>query len=237
MATSAVTSSPFPWTGPRPTIRLACGYWCAGSHFYAFPTASPDGRRLAWIAWNHPQMPWDGTELRVADLASDGSFTGARTLMGSTTESVLQPGWVDDDTLTVISDRTGWWNLYRIDVTGGSPQPICPLEADFAGPLWVFGLKWYAPMADGRLLTVRTFGSDTLAILDPSTGDLVDITPRDSPASSSSTLMTSTRSCRQRDRVRRWASGPFDSRTGTFNWSVRAWTSHQTRDTCRTSSR
>jgi dipeptidyl aminopeptidase/acylaminoacyl peptidase len=149
----------------------------AGSHFLAYPTASPDGRRLAWIAWNHPQMPWDGTELRVADLSPDGSFGDARILMGSTSESVLQPSWVDDSTLTVVSDRTGWWNLYRVDAAGGAPRALCPIEADFAGALWVFGLRWYASLPDGRLFTVRTFGSDTLAILDPETGELVDVTP------------------------------------------------------------
>jgi dipeptidyl aminopeptidase/acylaminoacyl peptidase len=149
----------------------------AGSHFFGYPTVSPDGRRLAWIAWNHPQMPWDGTELRVAELASDGSFANMRTLMGSTSESVMQPTWVDDDTLTVISDRTGWWNLYRLDVADSEPRPLCVLEADFAGPMWVFGLRWYAPLPDGRLLTVRTFGSDALAILDPASGELTDVTP------------------------------------------------------------
>ena len=149
----------------------------AGSHFMAHPTPSPDGRRLAWIAWNHPQMPWDGTELRVADLSTDGSFANTRVLMGSTTESVLQPSWADDGTLTVISDRTGWWNLYRIDVASGASRPLCPLEADFGGALWVFGLRWYAPLLDARLLTVRTFGSTRLAILDPLTGELDDLTP------------------------------------------------------------
>ena len=148
----------------------------AGSHFLAYPTVSPDGRRLAWIAWNHPQMPWDGTSLRVAELAADGSFANARVLMGSTTESVLQPRWVDANTLDVISDRTGWWNLYRVDAAGGEPRALCPLEADFAGPLWVFGLRWHLSLADGRLLTCRTFGSDALAILTPETGELVDLT-------------------------------------------------------------
>jgi dipeptidyl aminopeptidase/acylaminoacyl peptidase len=147
----------------------------AGSDFLAYPTASPDGRRLAWIAWNHPQMPWDGTELRVADLAPDGSYPDFRVVMGSTSESVLQPQWVDDDTLTAVSDRTGWWNLYRVDATEGDARPLCPFEADFAGPLWMLGRRWYAPMADGRLLTVRTFGSDTPAVLEPETGDLRDL--------------------------------------------------------------
>ena len=147
----------------------------SGSDFLAYPTVSPDGRRLAWIAWNHPQMPWDGTELRVADLAPDGRFIDTRVVMGSATESVLQPDWVDSDTLVTVSDRTGWWNIYRVDAAGGEPRPLCPAEADFAGPLWMLGRHWHAALPDGRLLTVRTFGSDTLAILDPETGELFDV--------------------------------------------------------------
>jgi len=147
----------------------------SGSDFLAYPTVSPDGRRLAWIAWNHPQMPWDGTELRVADLAPDGRFADTRVVMGSATESVLQPDWVDSDTLVTVSDRTGWWNIYRVDAAGGEPRPLCPAEADFAGPLWMLGRHWHAALPDGRLLTVRTFGSDTLAILDPETGELFDV--------------------------------------------------------------
>ena len=147
----------------------------AGSHFLAYPTVSPDGRRLAWIGWDHPQMPWDGTELRVAQLAPDGSYADTRVLMGSTAESVLQPSWMDADTLCAISDRTGWWNLYRVDASGGEARPLCPLEADFGGPLWVLGRRWYAVLADGRLLTARTAGSDALAVLDPATGALADV--------------------------------------------------------------
>ena len=147
----------------------------SGSHFLANARVSPDGSKLAWIAWEHPQLPWDGTELRVAELTSDGVCGPWRTLIGSTTESVLQPEWADNDNLFAISDRSGWWNLYRVPVVGGEPQPLCPREEDFAGALWVLGMRWYAPLADGRLLTVRTLGLDTLAVLDPATGELTDI--------------------------------------------------------------
>jgi dipeptidyl aminopeptidase/acylaminoacyl peptidase len=148
----------------------------AGSHFLAHPRLSPDGRRLAWIAWEHPQMPWDGTELRVAELGSDGICGEWRTLIGGPTESVLQPEWVDADTLTVISDRSGWWNLYRVGIeSGAAPEPLCPLDEDFGGPLWQLGSRWFAPLDDGRLVTARTLGTDRLAVLDPWTGDLSDV--------------------------------------------------------------
>ena len=142
-----------------------------GSHFLAYPRLSSDGARLAWIAWNHPQMPWDGTELRVLSLASGK----VDVLLGGTGESVLQPEWVDDRTLHVISDRSGWWNLYRVTVDDGAVEPICPVDADFGAPLWQLGARWYRSLADGTLLTTRTVGTDTLAILDPATGALADI--------------------------------------------------------------
>ncbi|MET1043383.1 MAG: prolyl oligopeptidase family serine peptidase [Microbacteriaceae bacterium] len=145
----------------------------AGSRFLAYPRISPDGTRIAWIAWNHPQMPWDGTELRVGDL-EDGVVTTWRILIGGPTESVLQPEWAGDNSLYAISDRTGWWNLYRLD-RGGLTRALHRVDADFAGALWQLGTRWYQPLDDGRLLTVRTRGTDTLGILDPATGSLTDI--------------------------------------------------------------
>ncbi|OZE07091.1 S9 family peptidase [Rhodococcus sp. 05-2255-3B1] len=144
----------------------------AGSDFLAFPRLSPDGTRIAWIAWNHPQMPWDGTELRVASLADPSSWT---VLLGSTEESVMQPEWIDDESLYVISDRSGWWNLCSVTL-GGSVTPLVTLDADFGAPLWRLGSSWYSVLDDGKLLTVRTVGTDTLAVLDPASGALEDIT-------------------------------------------------------------
>ena len=145
-----------------------------GSHFLSSARVSPDGRRLAWLAWEHPQLPWDGTELRVGDLGADGAVTTYRTLLGSTTEAVLQPEWADDEHLYLASDRTGWWNLYRADLAGAL-APLCPMAADFGAPLWVFGARSYAILPDGRLATIRTLGVDTLAVLDPATGVLADV--------------------------------------------------------------
>jgi len=145
-----------------------------GSNFLASARVSPDGERIAWIAWDHPQMPWDGTELRVGRLQPDGTCGQWQRLLGSTTESVLQPEWVDDESLFVITDRTGWWNLHRVELTG-EVQPLCSQQADFGGPMWVLGGGWYRKLSDGRLLAVRTLGSSRLGIVDPADGSFTEI--------------------------------------------------------------
>lgn len=160
----------------------------AGSHFLAGARVSPSGglpadegvaggggRRLAWIAWDHPNMPWDGTELRVAELLPDGTAGPWRVLAGGPSESVLQPEWADSRHLYAISDRTGFWNLYRIDADGGASEALCPCESDFGGPLWTLGSTWYQVLDGRRLLTVRRVGADALAILDVATGELTDL--------------------------------------------------------------
>ncbi len=146
-----------------------------GSDFLAGPRISPDGRHLAWIAWNHPQMPWDGTELRVAELGDDGVCGEHRTLLGATDESILQPEWADAETLYAISDVSGYWNLYRIGLDGLDAQALGPVEADIGGPMWQLGGRWYLPADDGRLLTVRTAEVETLAWLDPASGEYTDV--------------------------------------------------------------
>ena len=99
----------------------------AGRDFYASPRISPDGRRLAWLEWDHPNMPWDGTELRLADLAGDGLAGDPVTVAGGPEESVFQPEWSPDGVLHLISDRTGWWNLYRVGA-GGALEALAPAD-------------------------------------------------------------------------------------------------------------
>ncbi|MFC1465294.1 MAG: S9 family peptidase [Candidatus Brachytrichaceae bacterium NZ_4S206] len=116
---------------------LAYGY-----DFYAAPRLSPDGSQLAWLAWKHPNMPWDGTELWVADVLPDGGLTGARCVAGGPEESIFQPEWSPDGVLHCVSDRSGWWNLYRL--RDGQIELLAPLEAEFGLPQWGLGMSTYA---------------------------------------------------------------------------------------------
>ncbi|WP_210505925.1 prolyl oligopeptidase family serine peptidase [Naasia sp. SYSU D00057] len=136
----------------------------AGSDFLAYPRFSPDGRRLAWIAWNHPQMPWDGTELRVGEL--DGERVAEwRTLLGGPDESVLQPEWDGDRALYAVTDRSGWWNPVRVDLDGGAVTPLLEQARETGGPLWNLGRDWYLPLPGGDLALVSTLGADRLEVL------------------------------------------------------------------------
>ncbi|WSQ13180.1 prolyl oligopeptidase family serine peptidase [Streptomyces sp. NBC_01231] len=136
--------------------------------FVTGPRLSPDGRRAAWLAWDHPRMPWDGTELLVAEIGADGAFGPARTVAGGPTESIAQAEWSADGRLLYASDRTGWWNLYR------DGEPLCAREEEFGGPLWKLGSRWFAPLDSGLIAVVHGCGATTLGILDPETGELVD---------------------------------------------------------------
>ncbi|MEV6168519.1 prolyl oligopeptidase family serine peptidase [Streptomyces sp. NPDC051954] len=138
-----------------------------GRHrFVSGPRVSPDGRRAAWLAWDHPRMPWDGTELVVAEV--DGVFRAARTVAGGLAESIAQVEWAPDGALLYASDRSGWWNLYRDGV------PLCPREEEFGGPLWKLGHRWFAPLESGLIAVVHGRGATALGVLDPETGEVVD---------------------------------------------------------------
>jgi dipeptidyl aminopeptidase/acylaminoacyl peptidase len=135
----------------------------SGHDFYAAPRLSPDGDRLAWLTWDHPRMPWDGTELHVADVSADGTLSNERVVMGGPEESVFQPAWRSDGVLHAVSDRTGWWNLYRRE----DDEWITYREeaAEYGNPGWQFGLATYAFLDDGRVAVAVTREGDRRAEL------------------------------------------------------------------------
>ena len=140
-----------------------------GHDFYMWPRLDPEGRRLAWISWDHPNMPWDGTELWVADL--DGG--APEKIAGGPDESVMDVAWSADGGLHWVSDRNGWWNLYR------DRSALTALDdAEIGFPAWVFGLAQYAFLGDGRVVCIVTRqGVDTLHMLDPESGSLEPLLP------------------------------------------------------------
>jgi dipeptidyl aminopeptidase/acylaminoacyl peptidase len=144
-----------------------------GADFFASPAASPDGTTLAWINWDHPRMPWDGTELRTGP-ATGTTVRDSTLVMGGPAESVLAPAWRNNTELYAVSDRSDWWNLYRVPAAGGEPAPLCPRAEEFAGPLWQLGGHPYAILGDGRLAVTHGTGEQRLSILDPESGELTD---------------------------------------------------------------
>jgi dipeptidyl aminopeptidase/acylaminoacyl peptidase len=129
-----------------------------GSDFYSSPRLSPDGLRLAWLSWDHPRMPWEGTELWVADVAADGSLGAPVLVAGGPGESVCQPEWSPQGVLHFVSDRSGWWNLYcwregpRTAGSAGAVEALCPMAAEFATPHWTFGNSLYGFGSGGDIV-------------------------------------------------------------------------------------
>jgi dipeptidyl aminopeptidase/acylaminoacyl peptidase len=141
----------------------------SGHDFYASPALSPDGAWLAWLTWDHPNMPWDGTELWLARLDPAGVPVKATRIAGGAGESVFQPAWSADGVLHFVSDRTGWWNLYRH--RSDRVEALLPMAADFGQAQWVFGLSTYAFERPGRLWCACTsMGRWQLLRLDTETG-------------------------------------------------------------------
>ncbi len=174
-----------PSADPPPPTELV-----SGADFYSSPRLSPDGSRLAWLSWNHPDMPWDATELRLADLDDAGLPAAPRLVAGgdpAAPEAVQQPSFDAHGRLTFISDRSGWWNLYRLDLddaplgapafrpaSGPPAHPLCPRNSEFGVPPWLFGMSTYAHTASGIVATCCEQGVWSLLFL-PESGPAVPI--------------------------------------------------------------
>lgn len=146
----------------------------SGYDFYSSPRLSPDGSRLAWLCWNHPNMPWDGTELWVGELAPDGLLLSTHRVAGGEKESIFQPEWSPDGVLYFVSDRSGWWNIYSW--RDGVVKPVLEMAAEFGMPQWVFRMSTYAFQSPDRIICTYTQeGTWHLASLDTGTGKLEPI--------------------------------------------------------------
>ncbi|CAN5816495.1 S9 family peptidase [soil metagenome] len=146
-----------------------------GNDFYSSPRVSPNCTKLAWLTWNHPQMPWDGTELWTGDFQADGSLTNIQHVAGSPAESIFQPEWSPDGMLYFVSDRNGWWNLYR-RTEDGEIECVTELNSELGVPQWIFGMSNYAfESADKIICTYYERGISQLSSIDTRTRKLQPI--------------------------------------------------------------
>ena len=151
----------------------------SGASFYSSPRISPDGSNLAWLSWNHPNMPWDGCELWVGELRDDGSLGERRLVAGGADESIFQPSWSPSGALHFVSDRSGWWSIHRAAPDFDSVEPVCAMDAtdkEFGRPAWVFGLSTYGFASDERIICAYTqAGEWHIGDIDAANGTLTTV--------------------------------------------------------------
>jgi dipeptidyl aminopeptidase/acylaminoacyl peptidase len=163
---------------------------CNGYDFYSNPRLSPDGQKLAWLCWNHPNMPWDGTELWLANINPDNALTDVSIVAGSDTISIFQPEWSKDNILHFISDQSGWWNLYNYEKT---PRQLTHTQFEFGLPQWVFAQSCYTFINRNEILcTFLTDGEGKLALFNRQSKKLSTL---DIPWSSFSSIQSFNNTC------------------------------------------
>ncbi len=159
-----------PLTGPPAAGEVII----SGHDFYSTPRFNPDGSCLSWLAWRHPNMPWDGTELWVANVSDDGTLDQPRQVTAGEADAIFQPGWSPDGTLHFVSDRTGWWNLYR--VRNDRVELVHAMAADFGRPQWQLGMSTWAFADASRLVvTYQQLGRWRLATMNVETGTFTPV--------------------------------------------------------------
>eukprot|EP00775_Hariotina_reticulata_P008996 gene8996-9169_t len=159
-------------------IDLATGavtQLATGHDFFSSPRLSPDGNSLAWVAWDHPNMPWDDVTLYVGQLDEAGIVKSAKQVAGGADVSVQQPQWGPDGLLYYVGDQTNWWNIYKLDNNGDSVA-VMPMAAEFGGPPWVFGLHGYQVLAGGNaalaVFSDPAKAGNQLGLIDTSTSSM-----------------------------------------------------------------
>lgn len=126
----------------------------SGNNFYSSPRLNPDGTKISWLTWHHPNMPWDSTELWVGEFDEEGFIKNAKQVAGGKNISVFQPEWSSDGTLYFISDQNGWWNFCSLD--GDQIKHVYEKNAEFGLPQWVFGMRTYDFISDKEILCSYT---------------------------------------------------------------------------------
>lgn len=134
-----------------------------GADFYAYPRLNGEGNKLSWLCWDHPSMPWYGCQLWLASIDDEGTVSNAVSAAGGSEESIFQPTWSQAGELYFVSDRNQWWNLYRYDSNPNADHAnacrataLCPIEAEFATPLWTLGMSTYGITSDGQIIAAYT---------------------------------------------------------------------------------
>ena len=172
-AVNAIVAVDLQGAGTEPGRVLAQGH-----DFFSSPRLSPDGSKLLWLAWDHPNMPWNGTTLYLAAIGADGALVGGpEVIAGGAAESIFQPEWSPDGTAIVfVSDRSGWWNLYVHDAGAREARALLAMEAEFGVAQWVFGMATYAFAGPDRIVcTYSENGLGRLSVLDLKSGALTPI--------------------------------------------------------------
>jgi len=183
-AVNSIVAVDLPLSDPHPHAgegREGAGQVLTSGHdFYASPRLSPDGRRLLWLAWDHPNMPWNGTLLYLAEIGADGALGEPQVIAGGAAESIFQPEWSPNGSeIVFVSDRSGWWNLYSFALASRATRALAPMAAEFGVPQWLFGASTYAFAGLDRIVCAYSQGGlGRLALLDLARGSL---TPFDTP--------------------------------------------------------
>jgi dipeptidyl aminopeptidase/acylaminoacyl peptidase len=149
----------------------------SGHDFYASPRLSPDGHWLVWLAWDHPNMPWNGTRLYLGKFTQDGAISEVTPIAGGATESIFQPEWSPDGTqIALVSDRSGWWNLYSLDLATRTLRALAPMAAEFGLPQWLLGMSTYAFAGPTRIVCAYSQGGlGRIAVLNLANATLAPI--------------------------------------------------------------
>jgi WD40-like Beta Propeller Repeat len=164
-----------PLSGP---VSSAGMILASGHDFYSSPRLSPDGNRLAWLAWDHPNMPWTASTLYMVALDDAGTPTGKPTeITGGGEVSLFQPEWsADGSALFYVSDQSGWWNIYRHDLDARAARCITSMQAEFARAQWNFGMSMYALVGSDRMIAAFVKdGLTSLARLDLGTEQFIKL--------------------------------------------------------------